>query len=78
MQLYLSAGVIPARIQIMKVRIMFLKDILNENEGSLIRKFYGIQVRKPPKGDWASTCAAHLKQLKINLSTEEIRNMKRN
>ena len=60
------------------LRIMFLKDILNENEDSLIRKFYEIQLRKPTKGDWASTCAANLKQLKINLSTEEIRNMKRN
>ena len=78
MQLYLSAGVIPARFQIMQMRIMFFKDILNENDGSLIRRFYEIQVRNQTKGDWASTCAANLKQLKINLSTEEIRIMKRN
>ena len=51
-QLYLTFGVIPARFQIMKMRIMFLKDILNETEESLIRKFYELQVKKPTKGDW--------------------------
>ena len=53
------------------------KDILNENEESLIRKFYELQVKNPTKGDWASTCAKDLDQLGINLSTQEIRNMKR-
>ena len=76
-QLYLTVGIIPARFQIMKMRIMFLKDILNENEESLIRKFYELQVKKPTKGDWASTCVKDLHQLGIDLSTEEIRNMKR-
>ena len=57
---------------------MFLKDILNEKEESLIRKFYELQVKKPTRGDWASTCAKDLDQLGINLSTQEIRNMKRN
>ena len=51
MQLYLTFGVIPARFQIIKMRIMFLKDILNENEESLIRKFYELQTKKPTKGD---------------------------
>ena len=78
MILYLSVGIIPARFQIMKMRLMFLKDILNENEQSMIRKFYELQLQKPTKGDWASTCAENIKQLKINLSTEEIRKMKRN
>ena len=76
--LYLSVGIIPARFQIMKMRLMFLKDILNENEQSMIRKFYELQLQKPTKGDWASTCAENIKQLKINLSTEEMRQMKRN
>ena len=75
MQLYLTFGVIPARFQIMKMRIMFLKDILSETEGSLIRQFYELQVKKPTKGDWA---AENLTQLKINLSIEDIRKMKRN
>ena len=57
MQLYLTVGIIPARFQIMKMRIMFLRDILNEKEESLIRKFYELQVKKATKGDGASTCA---------------------
>ena len=54
---------------------MFFKDIFNENERSFLRIFYEIQVRKTNKGDWASTCIANIKQLKTNLSTEEIRNL---
>ena len=73
MQLYLTVGIIPARFQIMKMRIMFLRDILNEEEESLIRKFYELQVTKPTKGDWASTCAKDLKQLGMNLAIEEFR-----
>ena len=61
----------------MKMKIMFLKDILNESNESLIRKFYELQVKKPTKGDWASICVKDLNQLGLNLSTEEIRNMKR-
>ena len=64
--LYLSVGIIPARFQIMKMRLMFLKDILNENEQSMIRKFYELQLQKPTKGDWASTFAENIKQMKIN------------
>ena len=77
-QSYLTLGIFPARFQIIKMRIMFLKDILNEKEESLIRKFYELQVKNPTRGDWASTCDKDLDQLGINLSTEEIRNMKRN
>ena len=59
----------------MKMRLMFLRDILSEKEECLVRKFHILQVKKPTKGDWASTCAENLKELKI---TEEIRNMTRN
>ena len=77
-QLYLSLGIMPARFQIMKMRLMFLKDIMDEKENSLVRQFYELQLRKPIKGDWASTCAENLEELKIRLSNNEIRNMKRN
>ena len=39
-----------------------------------VRKFYELQVKKPTKCYWASTCAENLKELRI---TEEIRNMTR-
>ena len=51
MQLYLMVGIIPERFQIMKMRIMFLKYMSNENKKSLIRKYNELQVQKPTKGD---------------------------
>ena len=60
------------------MRIMFLKDILDQKKESLVRQFYELQVKNPTKGDWASTCSEDLEQLNFHQSTEEIRNMKRN
>ena len=36
-----------------------------------------LQVREPSRGDWASTCVNDLKELKITISFEEIRQMKK-
>ena len=47
---------------------MFLKDILDEKENSLVRQFYELQLKKPTKRDWASTCAENLEELNIKLS----------
>ena len=77
-QLYLSVGQIPARFEIMKMRIMFLKDILDENEESLIRKFLMIQLEQPTKGDWVSTCKENLKQLELPEEFNEITRITRN
>ena len=60
------------------MRLMFLKDILDEKENSLVRQFYELQLKKPTKRDWASTCAENLEELNIKLSNNEIRNIKRN
>ena len=59
-QLYLSVGQIPARFEIMKMRLMFMKYILNQDEESLIYKFVMLQLRQPTRGDWASTCKENL------------------
>lgn len=77
-QLYFSVGIIPARFEIMKMRIMFLKDILDEDEGSMIRKFLELQFTKPTKGDWASTCMENLKHLEILDSLDNLKKLKRN
>ena len=74
-QLYLENGVSPARFEIMKSRLMFLKSILEENPDSLIYKFLKLQLETPTRGDWASSCQNNLRDLKINLSLEEIRDM---
>ena len=60
------------------MRIMFLKDILNEVEGSMIFKFLQLQFEQPTRGDWASTCVENLKQLEISETLDEIKRMTRN
>ena len=77
-QLYPSVGQIPARFEIMKIRIMFLKHILNEDEGTMIFKFLQLQFKQPTRGDWASTCVENLKQSEISESLDEIKRMTRN
>ena len=75
-QLYLEAGHIPARFHIKKMRLMFLKYILNEEEHGLISKFLKLQFEKPSRGDWASSCKQDLKDLKIDMSLVDIKTTK--
>ena len=75
-QLYLEAGHIPARFHIKKMRLMFLKYILNEEEHGLISKFLRLQFEKPSRGDWASSCKQDLKDLKIDMSLVDIKTTK--
>ena len=72
-QLYLESGHVPARFAIKKARLLFLKTILEEKESSTIKKFLMLQFETPTKGDWASSCIQDLKDLKIDLTLEEIR-----
>ena len=74
-QLYLETGQWPARFQITKLRLLFLKSILDENEQSLVFKFFKLQLQQPTKNDWVSTCKKDLEEMKINLKFEEIRMM---
>ena len=74
-QLYLEAGHIPARYEAKRMRLLFLKYILNENPESLIFRFLQLQFENPTRGDWASTCMEDLKDLKINLSLKDIEKM---
>ena len=64
-QLYLELGQIPARYQIMKLRLLFLKSILHEKEDSRLSLFLNLQLKESKKGDWISTCMADLKTLSI-------------
>ena len=62
----------------MKMRIMFLKDILDVDEESMIHKFLMLQHEQPTKGDWVSTCKENLKQLELPESFDEITSITRN
>ena len=73
--LYLHTGQTPARFEIMKMRLLFLKYILEQPEQSNVKQMLKLQLEMPSRGDWASTCIKDLKYLQISLSLEEIRNM---
>ena len=74
-QLYLELGQHPARFEIQKRRLLYLKYILEQSEESLLKKLYNLQKRFPSRGDWASTCQDDLRKLEINLSEQEIQEM---
>ena len=73
--LYLTLGHIPARFEITKMKLLYLKHILSENEGSMIRKFFHLQLEMPTKGDWASSCLKDIKDLNLSISLKEIQLM---
>ena len=74
--LYLDLGEYPARFEIMKLRLLFLKYILEQKEESTIFNFFTTQQKMCRKGDWAKMCENDLKKLDIKLSYSQIREMK--
>ena len=55
--------------------MLFLKSILNENEQSIVAKFFKLQLQQPIKSDWVSMCRKDLKELNIELTLDEIKTM---
>ena len=74
--LYLEFGIWPARFEIMRCRLLFLKYILNQNKKSTIYRFLQIQMQSKLKGDWVFMCLSDLSELKIEMNFEEITIMK--
>ena len=77
-QLYLCLGQYPARFEIQKMRMLYLKYILHEKQTSLLYKFFTLQLEQPTKGDWVSTCLSDLKELRISHTFDEIKLMSKN
>ena len=73
--LYLEMGQTPARFEIMKMRLLYLKYILEQPETSNILKMLNLQLRKLSSGDWAFTCIKNLEDLGIKITFEEIRKL---
>ena len=74
-QLYLELGHTPARFGIMKLRLYFLKTILEQEKSSLISKFFYLQLENLTKSNWAATCLNNLKEININMSIKDIMEM---
>ena len=71
----LECGVIPARFEIQKRRLMFLQYILQQPPNSLLFRFLKLQLEMPVKGDWGTTICEDIEELNINNSFMEIKSM---
>ena len=60
------------------MRLLYLKYILEQNEHSLLRKCFKLQLEQPSKNYWASTCVEDLKKLQIDNTFEEIKLISKN
>ena len=60
---------------LMSRKLNFLHYILNEDEDSLIHKFFTAQCRNPVKGDWVMTVKEYLSDLDINMTFEQMKSM---
>ena len=76
--LYLETGCKPVRYIVMTRRLMFFHYILNEEENSLISRFYRSQVKNPYDGDWCTTVMANLEELEILIDAEQIKECSKN
>jgi len=75
--LYLVFGQTPARFEILKMRLLFLKYILEQAPESLISKMLKLQLEKPTRGDWASSCLKDIENINLKLTFEQIKSMKK-
>ena len=57
----------------MRLRLLFLKYILNEKPESFIYNFLHLKFENPIRGDWAFICNNSINALKLNLSLEDIK-----
>ena len=73
--MYLEVGLVPARFEVQRLRLLYLKNILEQNESSMTYKFLFLQIKSPTRGDWFSTCQNDLKLLRFEGSLEEIKLM---
>ena len=74
--LYLEAGVVSGRFEIINTRLLYLKYILMQKENSRIHQFFKAQQNKPEKNDWGFTCEKNIEDLNLNITFEEIKAMK--
>ena len=76
--LYLELGVLPARYIIKSRRLKFLYYIINQNEQSLIKKFFNAQIGKLYENRLNILDLKNLTELEINLDIENIKLMSKN
>ena len=71
--LYLELGLIPINIIVKSRRVKFLHYLARLDEGEMLYKVFYAQWKYPVKNDWTITVKQDLKDLKIDLSLDEIK-----
>ena len=74
-QLYFEIGDIPARFAIARMKIVFLRYILTQEENSLMYQFLLAQKTHPRRNDWYSGVKTDLNDFEIDMIDEEIKIM---
>ena len=74
---YLVFGQTTTKFKILKMRLLFLKYILEQPSESLIFRMLKLQLEKPTRGDWASSCLKDIENIKLKLTFEQIKSMKK-
>ena len=77
-QLNLESGHLPARLAIKRMKLIFFRYILSQQEHSLICKFLMAQYENPKPGDWYSEVKLIVNKFEFNISDEIIKNMQEN
>ena len=72
-QLYFESGIVPARYQVKRMKLVFYHYILQQKENSLLFTFLKAQKENPNRGDWYSEVQNILKEFDINLTETEIK-----
>ena len=76
--LFLELGCMPYRDIIRERRLGFLHYILNEDQESMVNRFFHSQMKMRTKKDWVTTVLEDLKYLGLSdMSMEKIRKMKK-
>ena len=71
--LYLESGQIPVRFIVQKQKLLYLFDILQRDNETLLFKFFKAQEENPIKGDWTTEVKDLLKSLDLKWSFDDIK-----
>ena len=75
-EIYFSIGKKPARFEIMKRQMLFLKNILEQDDKLKTKAFFMTQFQNRARGDIELTMLKDIIILKINLSFKQIEHIK--
>ena len=73
---HLEAGLVPARNQIHRQGLNYLKYISNQPINSIVHRMFESMRRNQKRGDWASSALKLIEKYELNLTLQEIKEAK--